>query len=779
MTNKLDMSKFKDFLDTATNEPKPEVPFTVPQPGAVTHKLTLRKGRAKNFRSIGNDFMEIDYQRNTATLVTSDDNGAGKSTMLVWLLFFVLYNDTYTKKERKAGLVNSQSRKDCVGEVEFACRGSEWKVCRGIKPDFVEVHQMIDGEWKQLENDAAKADVNKFIVNLIGLDQKMFENSLVLGKEKYIPFSEMGAADRRAMVETIWDLGFFSVMNEDVKKEIKRIDTQLTQVSNEFSMKLIDHTNKKTQLAQIIHSNELIQQQSAEVLVNEKRRLADLDANIVADQDELAHFLEVHEKAQNEIKDVVNRVNDEVTAEVQTIKEEYRVKIEKVISDAQDKADDYELNEVSHTKAEIQRLQTEIYARKDEIAKLVDQRQANQTSLAEVIARQQQGNGFRIRFQTEIEGHQSAIQRFHDMGVCPTCTQVVTEETKAGVVDKYQPQITDLEAKIEQVDQLLTNITTEIGSYQEKDAELKGLISVIETAVAELERQVQEMAQACIGFQRDIDGFFREAEIEKASLNREMQSKILSISQAANTRVDDITASLIRTRDSASGSIQTLRDKLGELNGRRAPIVASIADLERKLAVQPTPTIDLEMVIMGIEKSLSDLETQRQELDESLQDHNHLLYFLKDDQTKARIIALYLPFLNSKVNEYLESLNMFIDVNIDDTFEITMGAAGRKGQSIFSLSTGQRARLNLAIMLALREVANLKASVQCNLLVLDEILENMSERGVQESIEMLKHKFSGFNLFVISQREQEFQEYFQHNIRYGLRNGMTEVITKE
>ncbi|AKJ73751.1 recombination-related endonuclease [Salmonella phage 38] len=56
--------------------------------------------------------MEIDYQRNSATLVTSDDNGAGKSTMLVWLLFFVLYNDTYSKKEKKAGLVNSQNKRN-------------------------------------------------------------------------------------------------------------------------------------------------------------------------------------------------------------------------------------------------------------------------------------------------------------------------------------------------------------------------------------------------------------------------------------------------------------------------------------------------------------------------------------------------------------------------------------------------------------------------------------------------------------------------------------------
>ena len=81
------LAKFDTFLKEADREAPVEAPFEVRD--NITHKLTFHKGRAKNFRSIGNEFMEIDYQRNPATLVTSDDNGAGKSTMLVWLLFFV------------------------------------------------------------------------------------------------------------------------------------------------------------------------------------------------------------------------------------------------------------------------------------------------------------------------------------------------------------------------------------------------------------------------------------------------------------------------------------------------------------------------------------------------------------------------------------------------------------------------------------------------------------------------------------------------------------------
>lgn len=771
------LEKFGNLLKEAATPEDIPVPFDVR--GDVTHKLTFRKGRAKNFRSIGNEFMEIDYQRNPATLVTSDDNGAGKSTMLVWLLFFVLYNDTYSKKEKKAGLVNSQNKKDCVGEVEFACRGSEWKVRRGIKPDFVEVHQLVDGEWKQVVNEAAKADMNKYIVNLIGIDQKMFENSLVLGKEKFIPFTEMYTADRRTMVEAIWDLGFFSLMNEDVKAKIKVLNKTLEDISNEFGMKMIDHTNKKTQLAQIIESNNRIQQQSAEILEQERIRLSSLDADISSYQDEMARLQEVEVNTKKEIGEVESRLNQESTEEIENLKAQYAEKMKAVDDIASDKAEDYERIELSSAEQALNNIRDQackVTERKNEV---LNQRNENLDVLNEAMERLRYGEGFRIKFQTEKEGYQESIQKFHDMGTCPTCQQEVSEEAKSQVQYEGNIKIKDVDSRIERLETMLEEINTTIAEHKAKDDEFVRQVAEIDAELSSLRDQAAEAHNGIETIKRDIQEFYKTAEIEKASLDRELKSQILSNRQALNTRFDDITVSLQQTLETASQGRATVKDKIGELKARRAPLVASIADLERKLSVQPTPTADLEAVIAGIEQSLKDLEERRQTTDEELQDHNHLLHFLKDDQTKARIISLYLPFLNKKINEYLEGMNMFLDISVDDTFDITMGTAGRKGQSLFSLSSGQRVRVNIAITMALRDVANLKASVQCNILVFDEVLENLSERGVQECIEMLKYKFSNNNLFVISQREQEFQEYFSHNIRYGLRNGMTQVISKE
>jgi energy-coupling factor transporter ATP-binding protein EcfA2 len=102
-----------------------------------------------------------------------------------------------------------------------------------------------------------------------------------------------------------------------------------------------------------------------------------------------------------------------------------------------------------------------------------------------------------------------------------------------------------------------------------------------------------------------------------------------------------------------------------------------------------------------------------------------------------------------------------------------MFAPDRKGQTLGNLSTGQLRRIDLAVLLAWREIAKNKASVDCNVLILDEILENLSASGVEEFMEMWQIIGQETNLTVISQRAAEFDGYFDRTIKYALKNDMT------
>ena len=219
-------------------------------------------------------------------------------------------------------------------------------------------------------------------------------------------------------------------------------------------------------------------------------------------------------------------------------------------------------------------------------------------------------------------------------------------------------------------------------------------------------------------------------------------------------------------RNSLNFNIIQYEEERVSLKGRRDSLSLSIEQKSTNL------TGELERLL----EESSGLTVEFNGLSERLQTLKYLINELGDKAAKAAIIKAYIPFFNKKVNEYLEAMNLFVGFRIDEAFEVNFDSPDRKGQTTFSLSKGQLTRMNLAVLFALRDVANLKASVDSNILIMDEIIEPLSEQGVREIVEMMKVKFTKMNVFVISQRATEFSEYFNSTIKYGLRGGFTSIV---
>ena len=98
--------------------------------------ITFKKIRWKNFLSTGNQFTELDFQRNNTNLIVGT-NGAGKSTVLD-ALTFSLFNKPF-RKIKKSQLINTTNEKDCLVEVDFTINSRDYIVRRGIKPNIFEI----------------------------------------------------------------------------------------------------------------------------------------------------------------------------------------------------------------------------------------------------------------------------------------------------------------------------------------------------------------------------------------------------------------------------------------------------------------------------------------------------------------------------------------------------------------------------------------------------------------------------------------------------------------
>ena len=192
--------------------------------------IKFEKVRWKNFLSTGNQFTEIDLNRNETTLIIGE-NGAGKSTVLD-ALCFALFGKPF-RTISKSQLVNTVNAMETVVEIEFSIASRKYKVIRSIKPNKFEIWQ----NGKMLNQEANNRDYQKILEQqILKLNYRSFTQVVILGSSTFIPFMQLKARFRREVVEDLLDIKIFSTMNMLLKQRLKDLVTELQEV--EYNYKL-------------------------------------------------------------------------------------------------------------------------------------------------------------------------------------------------------------------------------------------------------------------------------------------------------------------------------------------------------------------------------------------------------------------------------------------------------------------------------------------------------------------------------------------------------------
>ena len=168
--------------------------------------------------------------------------------------------------------------------------------------------------------------------------------------------------------------------------------------------------------------------------------------------------------------------------------------------------------------------------------------------------------------------------------------------------------------------------------------------------------------------------------------------------------------------------------------------------------MKPRQTEEEKLRVLEGEHAALDLK--RGELLEQRQLEEAAYLLLKDNGIKTTIIKEYLPAINTLINKYLSAMDFYVKFELDDSFTEVIRSRGRDEFSYHSFSEGEKRRIDLAILFTWRQIAQMKNSVNVNLMILDEILDgSMDGLGIDYFMKIMNQFGEGTNVFVISHRD--------------------------
>ena len=373
--------------------------------------ITFKKIRWKNFLSTGNQFTEIDFQKNQTNLIVGT-NGAGKSTVLD-ALTFVLFNRPF-RKINKPQLPNSTNEKDCLVEIEFSVNSREYLVRRGIKPNVFDIE--VNG--KQLHKEADDRANQKILEeNILKVNYKSFTQIVILGSSNFVPFMQLATANRREVIEDLLDIRIFSSMNNLIKEKIRQQKEQIKSLDlkkESLKDKVLMQKNFIEQLESLGKDNIKDKEVSIMSLIQESGLLMDENSSLeeplreyIREQDKLVGYADKLRKLGN--------LKGKISQKVSTITKEHKFFTENTVCPTctQEIDEDFRINRINDAQSKAKELQSG-YKELEDAIKEEEERERQFLTLSKEISKLTNGisqNNIKISgCQRQIRNLESEIQ---------------------------------------------------------------------------------------------------------------------------------------------------------------------------------------------------------------------------------------------------------------------------------------------------------------------------------------------------------------------------------
>lgn len=689
----------------------------------MQHELLVEKIRFRNFMSFGNNWSEVDLNNAPITRIIgfnldndSDErnNGVGKSA-LVQAVNYAMYGTAIDNCVRIGRLVNNINESDMEVHMWFQYDGERYLVERGYAPSKFSVTHLSATDSNTDDTRGVSAGSQEMLDKMFP-PAKVFSHIIGLSIQAQ-PYLTLSTKDAKQVIEYVLGITQLSEKAVEIKQSMDRANDLMKQEG--FKLDAIRSAN-----ANLRNTIESTKQMQATFLANRENAIAELtnqlsqlpqDFNVEAE-------IEAH-NINNQRANELSRLNS-IRARYQQVEQSFKLHEQKAAA---------RVNELETMIASIRLIDTNAEMQKINAVLAWDERnranQTNQSLKENLITKQQSLVNSKQYLQNNITQLLQTKESLRNC-VCSECgTHLEPDDKHRAKVAMTEQQIVDTQQKLNDLDLEYVNIQAQIDAItfevlperpqsQWTVETLNGVISRLTT----LENELQTLKQSnpyyndMVNAQKEVDSI-----VEDPSLHQRVFCLTTSIEQAnqLNTRIEQ------------------LKVKLQNEIDRTDPYVDQISSLENSLVIE---------------------DTTKYERYNTLFTHYQFMYKLLSDKNsyvRKRVIDQNITYLNERLQHYIQESGTEHLVQFQSDLTVSINLHGIE-YDYYQLSTGQRARVNIALSLAMADAYE-SFGVITNFRAFDEILDRgLDPDGIKRFWDIIEenantnHK----NTFVISHRSE-------------------------
>jgi len=324
--------------------------------------------------------------------------------------------------------------------------------------------------------------------------------------------------------------------------------------------------------------------------------------------------------------------------------------------------------------------------------------------------------------------------------------------------------------KVEELNKEIDSIKDELENKKETDDKLKQLLKMetkIEHNLQSHKKNLEffEENDNCPTCTQKLEPEFRG---EKIAYEK---GKITVLSDGVKKLTEEVTkmeekvnhfGAISKKLSDLYVDIAKVNTSLTELNSYSNKIHEEILQLENKQTDSKKIATDLQQ----LKEELETIKVERDKITEQKKYVDVLREILSEKGAKTQIIRKFLPIMNTLINQYLQSMDLYVSFHLDEEFNETVKSRHRDTFVYNSFSEGEKLRIDLALLFTWRTIAKMKNSVNTNLLILDEIFDSSLDAQGTDDFFKIINKLNNENIFIISHKGDIMFDKFTNILKF-------------